>query len=433
MNNLQALRTRVKACRVCGSNELEIVLDLGDMAFAGWFPTPNAMAAVPWGPLTVLKCAACSLVQLAHDFSAPMLYGANYGYRSGLNAGMVAHLRDVAERAKALRNVSTGDVVVDIGGNDGTLLGNFPAAVTRINIDPTLCKFAAHNAPGIIQVPEFFSREALMRASNNKAATLIFSISMFYDLPKPVEFAQQVAACLAPEGLWVIEVASLALQVVNNAFDVFCHEHTEYYSLETLLGTMHRAGLRPVELAFNETNGGSMRVTFCHVNAAWPGGLDLAEEFALERAGAKLTEKATWSAFAERITQICAFSKVTLQELKARGRSVAGIGASTKGNVLLQAAGIGPDLLPCIGEVNAEKFGKVTPGTGIPIASEAEVLAAKPDVLFILPWHFRNGMIARFEEYLKAGGLLFLPLPVPQWVVWTGDTAQSTTTEPVLN
>lgn len=421
MPKVNAWRERIGKCRGCGGTGLRLMLDLGDLAFTGWFPRPEDAGNVPYGPIEILKCDTCTLVQLAHNFSLPMLYGMNYGYRSGLNESMVRHLRDVVMRARAMRTIMPGDVVVDIGGNDGTLVGNFPEGVKLINIDPTLVKFGKYNRADVVQVAQPFTAEAALRASGGKLAGLVFSIAMFYDLTSPVEFAKQVKSILSPEGLWVCEVACLPMQLANNAFDGFCHEHLEYYSIESLLAVARMAGLRAVDLEVNDVNGGSMRVTFCREEAAQASGVDFAEAIAIERRQAQLHIDATWNEVRERVQQVCEVVRFTLEHLRNTGRKVAGLGASTKGNVLLQVAKVGKDLLPQIGEVNEDKFGCVTPVGEIPIVPEGSVMEQKPDALVVLPWHFSKSMIERHKEYLQSGGALFFPLPTPRWAFWLGE------------
>ena len=100
-----------------------------------------------------------------------------------------------------------------------------------------------------------------------------------------------------------------------------------------------------------------------------------------------------------------------IHALNANGKKVLGYGNSTKGNVVLQFCGLTAADIPAIAEVNEDKFGRFTPGTHIPIVSEAEARAMKPDYFLVLPWHFRDGILRREKDYLASGGKMILPFP----------------------
>lgn len=151
----------ISHCRICGGRHLRDVLNLGLQYLTGVFPRQVAINQLTRGPLKLVRCTesgGCGLVQLADSYDAAEMYGSNYGYRSGLNSTMVKHLShriwSVCTQVK-LRN---GDVVVDIGSNDGTSLGFYPSELVRIGIDPTAHKFTNHYPTGAIQIPKFFTR-----------------------------------------------------------------------------------------------------------------------------------------------------------------------------------------------------------------------------------------------------------------------------------
>ncbi len=402
----------VTACRICGNPQLETVLDLGQQALTGVFPKPGVQ--VEGGPLVLVKChgrdGCCGLVQLGHTYDLGELYGDNYGYRSGLNASMVRHLGEKVRALQARCPLNPGDLVLDIGSNDGTTLGHYPDTVDRLGIDPTTEKFRKYHPPGVRAVADFFSAESFKRIAGDRKARIVTSISMFYDLPAPMDFVRDVAAVLADDGVWHLEQSYLPLMLETVSYDTVCHEHLEFYALAQLQWMTSRAGLRITDVQLNDVNGGSFAVTVEKGRGDAP---IVAELLARE---APLASLETWRAFAATVAQHKVELPALLRKLKAEGKRVIGLGASTKGNVTLQYCGLTPDLLETIAEVNPDKFGCVTPGTQIPIISEADARARKPDVWLVLPWHFRKTFLEREKAFLASGGRLLFPLPAIELV-----------------
>lgn len=404
----------VRACRICGSTELRPLLNLGQQSLTGVFPR-EVGANVTRGPLEIVKCfgstASCGLVQLRHTYDPGEMYGADYGYRSSLNRSMVDHLEAKVKALLARSPVGAGDTVLDIGSNDGTTLSFYPESAQLVGIDPSAVKFAKYYKPHIKVVPDFFSSDTFFKASGGKTAKIITSIAMFYDLERPLEFMRQVHDVLGEGGIWHFEQSYLPSMLAATAYDTICHEHTEYYSLGTIVWMADRAGFSIVDVSLNDINGGSFAVTAAK---STPGSTKHAPVVArlleAERAGG-LAGLEPFAKFATAAATHRTELRALLEKLKAEGKRVFGMGASTKGNVILQYCGIGAGLLECIAEVNEDKFGCFTPGTDIPIVSEKEAIARKPDVLLILPWHFRANLIRRSGPLIERGIKLLFPLP----------------------
>lgn len=404
----------ISRCRICGGNELSEVLDLGVQYLTGVFPRQRAINQLTRGPLKLVRCTGnggCGLVQLADSYDAAEMYGANYGYRSGLNSTMVKHLSHRILSICAQVNLRNGDVVVDIGSNDGTSLSFYPSQLVRIGIDPTAPKFTTHYPTGAIQIPKFFSRAAALEASGGKKAMVITAFSMLYDLENPVEFVKEVAETLHSGGLFVFEQSYLPLMLERVAFDTICHEHIEYYGIRQIDWMLNEANLETVEVELNDVNGGSLAVTAAHRGTMpiSPRVHHLRNEEAkmwrLGNAPFEHFESETWRA----IATLKEFIVSGIQD----GKTFGAFGASTKGNVLLQTAAIGPELIRVIGDVNPDKYGCVTPGSWIPIVSEEEALEESLDYYIVLPWHFKEFFVSS-QKY--TGRNLIFPLPELQVV-----------------
>ena len=401
---------KLERCRVCGNSSLDTVLDLGKQDLTGVFPKTKK-EAVTSGTLDLVFCPECSLLQLGHSYSLDEMYGDNYGYRSGLNKSMVEHLAAKVQMLERKYNLSSGDVVLDIGSNDGTSLNNYKTGgIRRIGMDPTGKKFRQYYNEGVELVADFFSEESF-RKTCDKDAKIVTSISMFYDLESPVDFAKQVASVLSNDGVWHLEQSYMPTMLRNNAYDTICHEHLEYYSLGIIERILEEAGLKIIDVSTNDVNGGSFAITAAKSSSGYKQNSGLIEWFLRQEDAMGLKTTKPYEDFAKRVIEHRVQLVDLLDTLNANGKMVCGYGASTKGNVILQYAGITENQVKVIGEVNPDKFGAFTPGTLIPIDDEQKVKAMNPDFLIVFPWHFRNGILAREKEFLQSGGRFIFPLP----------------------
>src|SRR4051812_5528888 len=250
-------------CRVGGSDHLVSVLSLGNQALTGVFPA-TAEEPVTKGPLELVWCPESGLLQLRHSFQPSEMYGENYGYRSGLNQSMVDHLAHKVRHLERFVPLQAGDAVLDIGSNDATLLKAYATpGLVRVGIDPTAEKFREFYPADVRMVPDFFSGAAY-RSACSKPAKVVTSIAMFYDLEQPIEFCREIAAVLAPDGVWHFEQSYMPSMLRLNSYDTICHEHLEYYSLRVIEKILDAAELQVLDVVTNAVNGGSFAVTATH-------------------------------------------------------------------------------------------------------------------------------------------------------------------------
>lgn len=398
-------------CRITGGDHLVSVLNLGRQALTGVFPkSPDDEVTV--GPLELVWCPSSGLLQLKHSYEPSEMYGENYGYRSGLNQSMVDHLTDKVAYLERLAGLAPGDVVVDIGSNDCTTLKAYATKdLRRIGIDPTGRKFIDFYPQDVTLVPDFFSADAY-RSVETRPARIVTSIAMFYDLDAPIEFARQIGSILADDGLWHFEQSYMPSMLRMNSYDTICHEHLEYYSLHAVKRILDAADLRLVDVVMNAVNGGSFAVTAAKRSNRTVRTNDAVVNWLLEQEDRMgLHTPRPYREFEERVFRHRDDLTRLIRALNADGKTVLGYGASTKGNVVLQFCGLTAQDIPAIAEVNTEKFGRVTPGTHIPIVSEAEALAMKPDYYLVLPWHFKEGILRREKKFLSSGGHFIFPFP----------------------
>ncbi len=404
---------KISACRICGNTNLIEIISLGNQALTGIFPS-NSLEKVPVGPLELVKCtgeSACNLVQLRYSFEADKMYGINYGYRSGLNSFMVRHLREKAEHLQKKHPLADGDLVLDVGSNDGTSLSFYPSTAIRVGMDPTIVKFGKFYQRGIHAIADFFSANSFRAHYGDRKAAIISSIAMFYDLEDPMSFMRDIAEVLSEDGVWHFEQSYMPLMLERNAYDTICHEHVEYYALTQIHWMTERCGLRILDVELNDINGGSFAVTVCKKSARYTSNTVKIHEMLNEEEKKGMKTMVPFTQFRDCVSEHRNKLCDLVRSIRSKGERIMGYGASTKGNVILQYCGFGLDDIEAIAEVNPDKFGFFTPGTLIPIISEEQAHAKKPDCLLVLPWHFRENLIQREAAYLCSGGRMIFPLP----------------------
>lgn len=406
--------TVARYCRICGNNDLRSVLNLGEQCLTGRFPASPSQRLTR-GPLELVKChgpLSCGLVQLHHIYDPDEMYGPGYGYRSSLNRSMVDHLRQAVTTLCQRAEPRPDDLVLDIGSNDGTLLSFYPEeGATLVGIDPSAEQFRKYYRKDIQLIVDYFSAEVFARRFGGRKARIVTSIAMFYDLADPLAFMRGVAGILADDGVWLFEQSYMPTMLKVNAYDTVCHEHLEYYGLRQIHRMAELSGLRICDVTLDNVNGGSFAVTAVKAGSSVPTNDKVVNAMLEQERAEGLDTLAPYEAFARRVSDHRDKLRALLASLKAKGKKVLGYGASTKGNVVLQYCGITPDELPAIAEVNQDKFGCFTPGTNIPIISEAEARDRKPDYFLVFPWHFRDNILKREAGWINGGGKMILPFP----------------------
>lgn len=404
-------------CRVCSSSALTPVIDIGEQHLQGSF-VKEGKELPPSRRIStsLVRCDpsrdehACGLLQMAHTVPPEILYSA-YWYRSGTNRTMKDHLKGIVEQVVDLLKVPNAHVL-DIGCNDGTLLSYYPDTYTCFGVDPSDIAQEANVKAKIIQA--LFPSKELTRELNGKKLDIITAIAMFYDLEDPVSFTKAIKNQLSDEGIWVFEMSYMPTMLKMNSYDTICHEHLEYYSLAVIENILDRAGMKIVNVELNDINGGSIRCFATHTENfkfkreqfARQISVLRQEEFDLE-----LDTDKPYRNFQDRINVHREQLNSLLRDLKKKGSRIHVYGASTKGNTILQWCGIDHRIIDFAAERNPDKYGAMTLGTDIPIISEAESRAMKPDFYLVLPWHFKKEFVERERDIMREGTQMIFPLP----------------------
>jgi NDP-4-keto-2,6-dideoxyhexose 3-C-methyltransferase len=407
------------SCRVCGQS-ITPVFSLGEQYVSNFLP-PEVSDGTK-APLNLALCGNCKLLQLTHTVPGDSMYQ-NYWYRSGTNQTMRTALADIASTAEGLMNVEKDDAVLDIGCNDGTLLGAYKTSgIYRIGFDPAenLSTFSRKLADQIVD--SFFSADTFQNDSKlrSRRPRIVTSIAMFYDLEDPNKFVADIKKVMDDEGLWIVQMMHLPLMLEQHDFGNICHEHLEYYSLESLEYLLNRHDFVVVDAELNDVNGGSLRAYVRNRSADESsfgdaahrrGAAERLNALRRQEASLHLGEAATYQEFALWSERIKCDVSTFIEDQVHRGKKVAVYGASTKGNAMLQYFSLDHRLISFASERNPDKWGKVTVGTRIPIISEEQARVANPDFLLVLPWHFLKEFREREKNYLMSGGRFIVPMP----------------------
>lgn len=403
----------MSACRACTSGNLLMYLPLGDHPAANAFLRPEALGAPePRWPLDTHVCLDCGLIQVPDKLPADFFV--DYLYIPSASDTMQAHFRQVARRFRETLVTEPGQLVVDIGCNDGLLLGACrDEGLRTLGVDPAANIAELARAKGVEVFNEYFTAESAGRVlAQYGAAQVIVTTNTFNHIDNLHGFMAGVDTLLAPGGTFVIELPQALTCVLDNEFDTVYHEHLSVFSVTSLAALGKFFGLQVVDVDELPIHGGSMRV---YLRRSGPASPVVAEWLARERT-AGLFEASTYASHAARVERIRTELMTMLLELKRQGKRLAGYGAPAKGNTLLNYYGIGPDLLMFLADRNPLKQGRLSPGMHIPVVSPDEIAKQQPDYLLILAWNFGDEIMAQQEAFRAGGGKFILPIPEPRVV-----------------
>jgi len=403
-----------KTSRITNAKLVEL-FSLGNLYMSDFIDDNSVKTAVP---LTMMLDKVSGLLQLKHTAPFDNMYR-NYWYRSGMNKTMTEELKGIALKALSLVKYEKDDIALDIGCNDGTLLKYYGDKLYKVGFDPAKNMAVYSRKHADLIVMDYFTSKTYSRRLARKAK-IITSIAMFYDLENPHEFVEDINEVLDPDGLWIIQMSYMPLMLKQHAIDNTCHEHLEYYSLSSLKYLLSQHNLRIVDVELNDINGGSFRIYIrkkysnedLFASAPYRDVAQFRVKSLLEYENKlKLKQPGTYITWFNELLEIKKQTVDFIKSEKAKGKTIYGYGASTKGNTLLQWYGLDNTLIDAIAERNPKKYGLRTVGTNIEIKSEEDMRQAKPDYLLVLPWHFISEFRNREKEYLDSGGKFIVPLP----------------------
>jgi SAM-dependent methyltransferase len=405
-----------RACLGCGASLPAPFLDLGRLPLANALLRPEEVSRPePRLPLAVAYCPACHLVQLTELAPPETLFG-EYLYFSSYSDHFLAHARAMADALAARFALGRASRVLEVASNDGYLLQFFQSrGIPVLGVEPARNVAAAAQARGIPTLNRFFGPEAVdeIVTTFGKADVLVGN-NVLAHVPAVNGFLAAVAACLAPAGAAVFEFPYLGDLLERTAFDTIYHEHVCYLSLAAVAGLAARAGLEVFDVERQAIHGGSLRVFLQHAGARpvapAAGRFRAAEEMA------GLTRPARYAGFRDDVARLRASLVACLRRLRDEGNRLAAYGAPAKGTVLLNAFGLGTDLLEFTVDRSPHKQGRLVPGVRLPIRPVEALLREMPDVTLLLPWNLTEEIVSQQAAYLRKGGAFLVPVPAPRLI-----------------
>ena len=411
---MHPLVTRRDTCRLCGSSSLLYLFSLGRQ-YPSTFLELGEKPTIDPVPIELLLCSDCSLVQQRYTTPQDIIYSRHYWYRSGTNEMMKVALRDITKAIENRIDLEVGDIVLDIGSNDGTLLKSYKTEAITVGIEPAknLAKEGKEKINCLIE--DFWDYREFDKLMQGKKAKAITAIGMFYDLEDPNKFVLDVAQALDPDGLFVAQL--MCAQNMLNLYDVgnLAHEHLEFYTFRSLEYLYKRNGLEIIDIETNSVNGESYRIWAAHKKANTLIPMEAKKRIEhIQQLEEGIETVKPWTQFYHQIEtgKQRTIEFIKEQVYKNRKRIVV-YGASTKGNVILQyyLDNENNNLIEYASDRSPEKWGKVMVGTSIKIRSEESARNYNPDYFLVLPYAFLTSFMEREKEWRGKGGKFIVPLP----------------------
>jgi len=415
----------LRHCKICGNDNLKKVIKLNEQYISATFIKSNLESDLKKikTPLTLSLCAdksdtkACGHLQL-HEMINPDLLYTNYFYRSATSDTMRKDLKDVVNSVVKIVKPNDKDVVVDTGSNDCTLLNFYPGSLQLVGFEPAKNIKYIDEGKNIKVIPNYFNAKNF-KDNFNKKAKIVTSCAMFYDLENPKSFVKDIEEILDDEGIWCVQISYLLLMIKNMNFYDICHEHLSYHSIKSFENLIKQFKLKIFNAEINEVNGGSIRLYVCKENCEKYNSKNFFENLKKlreEESKYKLEDENTFFNFQEKIDILKNKTNSYINKVIQQNKIVFALGASTKGNILLQHFGIGKDKIQYISERNPDKVGLRCVGTDIELISEEKARSLKPKAMIVLPWYFKEEIVQRERKYIEEGGELMFPMPYPHVV-----------------
>jgi SAM-dependent methyltransferase len=400
-------------CRFCGAKLQHTFVDLGMSPLCESYVSPDRLNQMePFYPLHVYVCHSCFLVQLEEYVRSEEIFS-EYAYFSSYSDSWLEHAKNYTEMVVRRFNLNDRSRVIELASNDGYLLQYFvQKGIPSLGIEPAANIAVVAEERGVPTVVKFFGRKTAHELINEHGrADLVIGNNVLAQVPDLNDFVAGMKIALKPEGVVTMEFPHLMQLMHENQFDTIYHEHYSYFSLITVEKVFAAHDLTLFDVEELPTHGGSLRIYARHTDdSTKPIGDPVIElRRREEEAGFRRIEH--YLTFGEQVKETKRKLLEFLIQAKREGKSIAGYGAPGKGNTLLNYCGIRTDFIDYTVDRNPYKQGKYLPGTHIPIFDPLKIKETKPDYLLILPWNFKDEIMAQMSGIKEWGGRFVVPIP----------------------
>ena len=405
--------TATRGCLSCGAVLRHTFVDLGMSPLCeSYVPAEKLNQMEPFYPLHTHVCEKCFLVQL-EEYVSPEEIFTEYAYFSSYADSWVEHMRRYADMITTRIGLKSDSLVVEVASNDGYLLQHFvKKGIPVLGIEPAANVAKVAIEKGIPTLVKFFGEgTARELAATGRRADLICGANVLAQVPKPNDFVKGLQVLLKPGGVITIEFPHLMRLMAENQFDTIYHEHFSYFSFVSAEKIFAAQGLTLFDVEELSTHGGSLRVYARHADDATKPVTERAREMQRREVEAGLLRVETYSGFGEQVKETKRKLLEFLIAAKRAGKMVVGYGAPGKGNTLLNYCGIRTDFVEFTVDRNTYKQGRFLPGTHIPIHHPDRIREARPDYVLILPWNFKDEIMAQMAGIREWGGKFVVPIP----------------------
>ncbi len=425
MDEKNEIISYLKQCKICGNDNLKKVIELNEQYISATFIKSNKESDLKKikTTLSLSLCSdksdvkACGHLQLQEIINPDLLYR-NYFYRSATSDTMRNDLKDVVNSVIQISQPNAKDIIVDTGSNDCTLLNFYPNNLQLVGFEPAKNIKFIDEGKNIKVISNYFNAKNFTD-NFNKKAKIVTSCAMFYDLINPKSFVKDIEDILDDDGIWCVQISYLLLTIKNMNFYDICHEHLSYHSIKSFENLIKQFGLKVFNAEINDVNGGSVRLYVCkndckkYIDNKFSENLKKLRE---EENKYKLEDENTFFEYQKKINILKDKTNKYIDQVIQQNNVVFALGASTKGNILLQHFGIDKDKIQYISERNPDKVGLRCVGTDIELISEEKARSLKPKAMIVLPWYFKEEIVKREKKYINEGGELMFPMPYPHVV-----------------
>ncbi len=404
---------KIKHCRFCGSKELDLFLNLGRTQPADQFLTqPYSKTNAKKYPLEVVVCKKCKLVQLNYTCPGEILYQQDYPYESNITYEGRKHWQMFATEVIKKFDLTSDDLVIDIGSNVGELLNNFLINGIKVHgIDPATNIAEKAIKRGIPTLTEFFDKSLVdtLKKKNLKPKILTGTnvFAHIKDINGSLEVVKQI---LLPDGVFIIEAPYLKNLINGLEYDTIYHEHLTYLSVTPLQKLFLKHNLEIFDIEFKDIHGGSIRVYVQHINGNYKKSIQI-KKIIDEEKKQEIHNLKNLTLFSKKVNLHKNELKNILMKFKKQGKKIAGVGAPAKGMTLLNFCNIDENYLEFVTEVSDLKINKYCPGTNLKIIKDDELINQNIDYALILPWNFKNEIMNNLKRFKNRGGKFIVPLP----------------------